>query len=256
MDAHLFRTHLAAYVWLQPSIGADRRVRRHLTSQRAGNAFAGIASLLVTAFAAASAFLTQDNPEQQGASMSTELKGKKIAILATDGFEQVELTEPKKNLEDAGATVEVISLKEGQIKGWDMTDWGTTVRVDRVVSGARPADYDALVLPGGVINPDKLRMDEAAVSFVREFANSRKPVAAICHGPWTLIEAGVVKGRTMTSWPSLHTDLKNAGAHWVDQEVVADGNVITSRKPDDIPAFSRAISQALTGSTQKLAKAS
>jgi protease I len=188
--------------------------------------------------------------------MNTELKGKKIAILATDGFEQVELTEPKKNLEAAGATVEVLSIKEGKIKGWDKTDWGSTVKVGRLVSNAKPGEFDALVLPGGVINPDKLRVDKSAVNFVREFAQSGKPVAAICHGPWTLIEAGVVKGRTMTSWPSLHTDLVNAGANWVDQEAVTDGNLITSRKPDDIPAFSRAITQAITRSSQQFAKAS
>ena len=187
---------------------------------------------------------------------ASRLTGKKIAILATDGFEQVELTEPKKNLEGEGAECEVLSIKEGKIKGWDKTDWGETVKVDRLVSQARVNDYDALVLPGGQINPDKLRMDEAAVNFVREFANSGKPVAAICHGPWTLIEAGVVKGRTMTSWPSVHTDLINAGANWVDQEVVTDGNFITSRKPEDIPAFSRALTEALSGASQRYAKAS
>lgn len=186
---------------------------------------------------------------------NAELNGKKIAILATDGFEQLELTEPKKNLEEAGAKVEVLSIKEGKIKGWDKTDWGSSVKVDRLVADARPADYDALVLPGGQINPDKLRIDKAAVSFVREFAQSGKPVAAICHGPWTLIEAGVVKGHTMTSWPSVRTDLVNAGAHWVDREVVSDGNFITSRKPEDIPAFSRAIIEMVARSTP-LAKAS
>jgi protease I len=187
--------------------------------------------------------------------MSEPLKGRKIAILATDGFEQAELTDPKKNLEDAGATVEVLSIKEGKIKGWDKTDWGSSVKVDRLVSDAKTSDYDALVLPGGQINPDKLRMDKAAVAFVREFAQSQKPVAAICHGPWMLIEAGVVRGRTMTSWPSVHTDLINAGANWVDQESVTDANIITSRKPEDIPAFSRAITQAIVNSHQ-FAKAS
>ena len=183
--------------------------------------------------------------------MIKQLEGKKIAILATDGFEQVELTEPKENLEVAGAKVTVLSIKPGEggkageIKGWDKTDWGKSVKVDRLVYDAKTNDFDALVLPGGQINPDKLRLDEGAVAFVRAFAESGKTVAAICHGPWTLIEAGVVKGKTMTSWPSLHTDLKNAGAHWVDEEVVVDGNLITSRKPEDIPAFSKAIVDAV-----------
>ena len=183
--------------------------------------------------------------------MSKLLDGKKIAVLATDGFEQVELTEPKKTLEEAGAEVTVLSIKpgeggkEGEIKGWDKTDWGKTVKVDRLVYGAKPEEFDALVLPGGQINPDKLRVDKEAVAFVKKFAESGKTVAAICHGPWTLIEAGVVKGKTMTSWPSVQTDLKNAGANWVDKEVAVDGNFITSRKPDDIPAFSKAIVEAL-----------
>jgi protease I len=189
-------------------------------------------------------------------SEKNNLQGKKVAILATDGFEQVELTEPKKNLENAGAKVDVLSIKDGKIKGWDKTDWGETVKVDRLVADARPDEYDALVLPGGQINPDKLRIDKQAVAFVREFAQSSKPVAAICHGPWVLIEAGVVKGRTMTSWPSVHTDLKNAGANWVDQEVVTDGNIITSRKPEDIPAFSRTLIEALSQPAKRLAKAS
>lgn len=170
-----------------------------------------------------------------------DLKGRKIAILATDGFEQAELTEPMENLKEAGATVEVLSTHDGKIKGWSKTNWGSTVKVDRLVNDARPGDYDALVLPGGVMNPDNLRTNKAAVSFVRDFAQSGKPVAAICHGPQTLIEAGVVKGHTMTSWPSLRTDLANAGANWVDREVVNDANLITSRKPEDIPAFSQAL---------------
>ncbi len=178
--------------------------------------------------------------------MNKQLEGLKVAILATDGFEQVELTEPKKNLEEAGATVTVLSIKAGEIKGWDKTDWGKTVPVDALVKDARPEEFDALVLPGGQINPDKLRMDKDAVAFVKKFAESGKTTAAICHGPWTLIEAGVVKGKTMTSWPSVHTDLKNAGANWVDKEVVVDGNFISSRKPDDIPAFSKAIIEALS----------
>jgi protease I len=177
--------------------------------------------------------------------MEKNLQGKNIAILATDGFEQVELTEPKKNLEDAGAKVTVLSIKSGEIKGWDKTDWGKSVKVDGLVKEAKPDQFDALVLPGGQMNPDVLRTDSAAVTFVRTFFETGKPVAAICHGPWTLIEAGVVKGKTMTSWPSVHTDLKNAGAHWVDEPVVVDGNLITSRKPADIPAFSQAIVEAL-----------
>ena len=191
--------------------------------------------------------------------MSKELEGRKIAILATDGFEQVELTDPKKNLEAAGAEVTVLSIKPGEggeageIKGWDKTDWGKTVKVDRLVYDVKPEEFDALVLPGGQINPDKLRMDKDAVAFVKNFAESGKPVAAICHGSWTLIEADVVRGKTMTSWPSVHTDLKNAGANWVDEEVVVDGNFITSRKPEDIPAFSKAIVQRLEKSPHRKA---
>jgi protease I len=184
--------------------------------------------------------------------MGKQLEGKRIAILATDGFEQVELTEPKKNLEDEGAKVTVLSIKPGEggkageIKGWDKTDWGASVKVDGLVYDVKPEDFDALVLPGGQINPDKLRMDKDAVTFVKKFAESGKPTAAICHGPWTLIEAGVVKGETMTSWPSVSTDLKNAGATWVDREVVLSANFITSRKPDDIPEFSKAIVEAVS----------
>jgi protease I len=187
--------------------------------------------------------------------MSGELKGRKIAILATDGFEQVELTDPKKNVEAAGATTEVLSVKEGSngnasIRGWNFTDWGDSVRVDKQVSKANVDDYDALILPGGQINPDKLRMEKPAVDFVRKFVESGKPVAAICHGPWMLVEAGVVKGKTVTSWPSIHTDLINAGAKWVDKEVVEDGNLITSRKPDDIPAFSKKLTEVVAKSPQ------
>jgi len=165
--------------------------------------------------------------------------------LATDGFEQAELTEPKKNLEAVGAKVTVLSLKLGEIKGWNHTEWGDKVKVDGLVKDAKPSDFDALVLPGGQMNPDVLRMDSGAVTFVRTFVDSGKTVAAICHAPWLLIEADVVRGKTMTSWPSVHTDLKNAGAHWVDEPVIVDGNLITSRKPDDIAAFSQAIVEAL-----------
>jgi protease I len=173
--------------------------------------------------------------------MASKLKGKKIAILATDGFEQVELTEPRKALDEAGAATVVIAPKPGEIRGWRTKEWGETVKVDKTLGNANPNDYDALVLPGGVMNPDHLRMDPGAVNFVRQFVSSGKPIAAICHGPWMLLEAGAVSGKTITSWPSLKTDLKNAGANWVDQEVAIDGTFITSRKPDDIPAFSRAV---------------
>ena len=176
---------------------------------------------------------------------SNKISGKKVAILATDGFEQVELTDPKASLEQAGATVDVISIKPGEIKGWDFTDWGESVKVDHLVNEVKPSDYDALVLPGGQINPDNLRIDKSAVAFIKQFVESGKPVAAICHGPWGLVEADVVRGKTMTSWPSIHTDLKNAGANWVDREVVQDGNLITSRQPEDIPAFSNKLIETL-----------
>jgi protease I len=169
------------------------------------------------------------------------LKGKKIAFLATDGFEQVELTEPRKALDEAGATTVVVAPKGGEIKGWKFKEWGDSVKVDKELAEANPNDFDALVLPGGVINPDRLRMEPKAVNFVRQFVATGKTTAAICHGPWTLLEAGALSGKTVTSWPSLKTDLKNAGAHWIDQEVVTSGNLIFSRKPDDIPAFSKAI---------------
>lgn len=178
--------------------------------------------------------------------MADTLHGKKIAILATDGFEQVELTGPKETLESAGAHTEVISPKAGEIRGWDLKDWGRSVRVDKPLTEAKASDYDLLLLPGGVMNPDHLRTDQKAVAFVKDFEASGKPIAAICHGPWLLVEAGVVKGRTVTSWPSVKTDLQNAGAHWVDQQVAVDGNLITSRKPDDIPAFCQAVMEILT----------
>lgn len=188
--------------------------------------------------------------------MAENLHGKRVAILATDGFEQVELTEPRKALDEAGATTEVIAPKGGTIKGWKTKDWGDTIKVDKSLDQARPQDYDALLLPGGVMNPDHLRMDAKAVAFVREFVMLGRPVAAICHGPWTLVEAGVVKGKTFTSWPSLKTDLKNAGATWVDREVVTDGQFISSRKPDDIPAFSKTLIQALSSGSRELKAAS
>jgi protease I len=185
--------------------------------------------------------------------MAENLHGKRVAILATDGFEQVELTEPKKALDAAGATTEVVSLKGGAIKGWKTKDWGDSVKVDKTLDQAHAQDYDALLLPGGVINPDHLRMEPKAVQFVKDFVATGKTVAAICHGPWMLVEAGVVKGKTVTSWPSIRTDLKNAGANVVDQEVATDGQFITSRKPDDIPAFSRTIIERLSGEKAKAA---
>jgi protease I len=186
--------------------------------------------------------------------MASNLNGKKIAILATDGFEQAELMEPRKALDQSGATTVVISLKAGEIKGWNAKDWGDKVKVDKALEDANPNDYDALVLPGGVINPDHLRMDPKAVNFVKQFVSTGKPVAAICHGPWTLIETGALKGKTVTSWPSLKTDLKNAGANWVDQQVVNDGQFIFSRNPDDIPAFSQAIIESVSkGARQHVA---
>jgi protease I len=189
--------------------------------------------------------------------MKDSLSGKKVAILATDGFEQVELTEPKKALESAGATTQVVSPKSGEIKGWKFKEWGDKIKVDKTLDEAKPSDYDALVLPGGVMNPDHLRMEPKAVQFVKEFVQSGKPVAAICHGPWTLIEAGVVRGKKMTSWPSVKTDLKNAGANWVDEKVVIDGQFVTSRKPDDIPDFNKAlIEQIAIDQHQRMARAS
>lgn len=165
------------------------------------------------------------------------LQGKKVAVLATDGFEQVELTKPVEALKAAGAEVEVVSPKGGEIQGYQHHDKGDKVRVDRELAQADAADYDAIVLPGGVINPDQLRLEPKAIDFIRAFAQASKPIAAICHGPWTLINAEAVEGRRMTSWPSLEADLKNAGAEWVDQEVVVDRGLVTSRNPDDLPAF-------------------
>jgi deglycase len=166
-----------------------------------------------------------------------ELQGKKIAFLATDGVEQVEYTEPRKAVEEAGAAAHLVSLKPGQIQGFNHLDKGDTFPVDKAVSDASADDYDGLVLPGGVANPDVLRTDKDAVQFVRSFFEAGKPVASICHGAWTLVEADVVKGRTLTSWPSIRTDIENAGGAWVDEEVHTDRGLVTSRKPDDLPAF-------------------
>ena len=171
--------------------------------------------------------------------MQKKLNGTKVAILVANGFEQVELTEPKKALEEAGAQTEIVSPVEDEVQGWHHYDVGDNFPVDVQLEEANPADYDALLLPGGVANPDQLRMIPEAVEFVKSFFDAGKPVAAICHGPWTLIDADVVRGRQITSWPSLQTDLRNAGAKWVDEEVVTDNGLITSRKPDDIPAFNQ-----------------
>ncbi len=165
------------------------------------------------------------------------IKGKKIAILATDGVEFSELTKPKEILEDHEAICDIVSLKAGTIRSWKDKDWNEEIAVDVTVPHAQAEDYDALVLPGGVINPDILRMNEGAVHFVSQFVDSGKPIGAICHGPWTLVETNILEGRLVTSWPSLKTDLLNAGAKWVDQEVVSDQGLVTSRKPQDIPAF-------------------
>jgi protease I len=173
--------------------------------------------------------------------MANELQGKKIAFIATEGVEQVELTEPWKAVEQAGAQPELISIEAAEFHAWNHFDKGDTFTPDKTAEESEVDDYDALVLPGGVANPDRLRTDENVVGFIRDFAATGKPIGVICHGPWTLIEAGVVKGRTITSWPSVHTDLLNAGANWVDEEVVVDAGLVSSRKPDDLPAFNAKI---------------
>ena len=171
--------------------------------------------------------------------MNHHLTGMRVAALVEHGFEQSELLEPRKALEAAGARVDVVSPVDGSVKGWQHGAWGTDVKVDQKLADAHPEEYDALLLPGGVFNPDRLRMNERAVQFVKAFAMDNRPIAAICHGPWTLIEADALRDRRVTSWPSLKTDLRNAGAIWVDGEVIEDRGIITSRKPDDIPAFNR-----------------
>lgn len=186
--------------------------------------------------------------------MSTQLTNTTVAILATDGFEQVELTKPKQALEDAGATVHVVSPESGSIKGWDQDHWGDSVDVDQTLDGASADAYDALVLPGGQINPDKLRINDDALAFVKAFASAGKPIAAICHAPWLLIEAGLAEGRTLTSYTSIRTDLKNAGATVQDQEVVRDEDgpftLVTSRNPDDLPAFNETIIDVFSKTAQ------
>ncbi len=188
--------------------------------------------------------------------MANELTGKRIAFLATDGVEQSELGVPWQAALDAGAQVELLSIKSGQIQGEQGMEKGKTFPVDKLVSQARASDYDALVLPGGVANPDKLRMNADAVIFTRDFFTAGKPVAAICHGPWMLVEADVVRGRTLTSWPSLRTDITNAGGHWVDDQVIVDRGLVTSRKPDDLPAFcSKMIEEFREGQHREQAEA-
>ena len=180
------------------------------------------------------------------------LDGLKVAILVTDGFEQVELVEPRKALDHSGADTRIVSPKSEQVRGWNFTDWGDEFTVDVELERAEAADFDALLLPGGVINPDKLRMMPEAIQFVKSFFAAGKPVAAICHGPWTVLEAGEARGRRITSWPSLKTDLRNAGATWVDEELVIDGNLISSRKPDDISAFNRGINVVFSRALQSV----
>jgi protease I len=171
--------------------------------------------------------------------MAKKLEGKRIAILVDKGFEQVELTSPRQALEDEGAKTFIVSPQDGEVKAWDTKDWGEKFKVDLPLDKADPQEFDALVLPGGVMNPDKLRMNDEAVQFVKGFFDGNKPVAAICHGPWTLINAGVVRGKTLTSYPSLQEDLKNAGATWVDKTVVVDNGLVTSRNPGDLPEFNK-----------------
>ncbi len=170
-----------------------------------------------------------------------DITGMKVAILIEDGFEQVEMVEPRKALDQARAETSVVSPRNEQVRAWNFTEWGDYFPVDVALDRARPDDFDALLLPGGVINPDKLRMQPKAVAFAKAFFDAGKPVAAICHGPWTVIETGAARGRRIASWPSLKTDLRNAGAEWMDQEAVVDGNLVSARKPDDIPAFNRAM---------------
>ena len=180
--------------------------------------------------------------------MSSALKNKTVAILATDGFEQVELTEPKKAVEQAGATTRLLSIKDGEIQGMHHDKPGDKLKVDGLVADAKVDDFDALILPGGVANPDRLRMDEAAVAFVRDFFRSGKPIGVICHGPWVMIEADVVRGRRMTSWPSVRTDLRNAGAELSEARVARDGQIITAQAPEDVTAFTAALVSALVES--------
>jgi len=194
-----------------------------------------------------------------GIGSKPKLIGKRIAIIATQGVEQVELTSPRKALQKAGATVDLVSphklLKGGKIRAWNLVDWGDSFRIDISLSNAKASNYDALHIPGGVMNPDTLRMDEDAVEFVRSFFEGGKPVSSICHGPWMLIQAEVVSGRTLTSWPSLKKDLRNAGANWVNEDVVEDRGLVTSRGPQDLPAFNKRIIDLFAGMPLRVVKA-
>jgi protease I len=183
--------------------------------------------------------------------MAHDIKGLKVAVLATDGVEQIELTEPARALKEAGAVVTTVSPKAGTIQGMNHDERGDALPVGVALSSVKPEQFDALLLPGGVANPDYLRVDETAVAFVKHFVQTGKPIGAICHGPWTLIEADGVRGKTMTSWPSLRTDLKNAGATWVNKECVVDGNLVTSRNPKDIPAFNGHILEVFAGAPRR-----
>lgn len=183
------------------------------------------------------------------------LRGLNVAILVTDGFEQVELTQPREALAGAGAATRVVSPKGDRVRGWNVADWGEEFPVDVALDRASPDDFDALLLPGGVMNPDHLRIQPKAVDFVRAFFAADKPVGVICHGSWTVIEAGAARGRRIAAWPSLRTDLRNAGAEWVDEEVVVDGNLVSSRKPDDIPAFNREMTALLGRVLRQAARA-
>jgi protease I len=184
-----------------------------------------------------------------------ELKGLKVAILVDNGFEQVELTRPQKALDLAGADTQIVSPQREQVRGWNFVEWGEEFPVDVPLTRAQPQNYDALLLPGGVMNPDSLRMQPRAVEFAKAFFDAGKPVASICHGPWTVIETGAARGRRIAAWPSLKTDLRNAGAEWIDEEVVVDGNLVTSRKPDDIPAFNREMVRLFGQARQKVGRA-
>jgi|SRR5437588_3858758 protease I len=185
----------------------------------------------------------------------SSLEGLKVAILITDGFEQVEMVQPREDLDNAGANTSIVSPKEQRVRGWNFKEWGEEFPVDLALDNAQPEEFDALLLPGGVMNPDNLRMIPKAVAFVKSFFDADKPVAVICHGPWTVIEAGAARGRRIASWPSLKTDLKNAGAEWVNEEAVTDGNMVSSRKPDDIPAFNRAMIDLFSKAKGRVQKA-